>query len=99
MDIERLASGKFAANASILTLAGLAYNILRTIGQLGPVRGETPISHHAKRRRIKTLMQQPMCLAARLVKTGRRLKLAFSGHCPAFDAFHDVYTRLAEPGD
>jgi len=31
MDMERLPSGKFATNA--LTLAGLAYNILRFIGQ------------------------------------------------------------------
>ena len=37
MDMERLPSGKFATNALILTLGGLAYNILRAIGQLGLV--------------------------------------------------------------
>ncbi len=95
MDMERLPSGKFATNALILTLGGLAYNILRAIGQLGLVSGETPLRHAAKRRRIKTVMQELMYLAARLVRTGRRLKLVFSRHCPAFAAFRTVYTRLA----
>ncbi len=93
MDMERLPSGKFATNALILALGGLAYNILRAIGQLGLVSGETPVRHAAKRRRIKTVMQELMYLAARLVKTGRRLKLVFSRHCPAFKAFQTVYTR------
>jgi hypothetical protein len=95
MDIERLPSGKFATNALILTLGGLAYNILRAIGQLGLVSGETPVRHIAKRRRIKTVMQELMYLAARLVRTGRRLKLVFSRHCPAFAAFRTVYRCLA----
>jgi len=95
MDMERLPSGKFATNALILTLGGLAYNILRAIGQLGLVSGETPVRHMAKRRRIKTVMQELMYLAARLVRTGRRLKLVFSRHCPAFAAFSTVYTHFA----
>ena len=95
MDIERLPSGKFATNALILTLGGLAYNILRAIGQLGLVSGETPVRHIAKRRRIKTVMQELMYLAARLVRTGRRLKLVFSRHCPAFAALRTVYRCLA----
>lgn len=95
MDLERLPSGKFATNALVLTLGGLAYNILRAIGQLGLVSGETPLRHTAKRRRIKTVMQELMYLAGRLVKTGRRLKLVFSRHCPAFAAFRTVYARFA----
>ena len=95
MDMERLPSGKFATNALILTLGGLAYNILRAIGQLGLVSGHTPVRHPAKRRRIKTVMQELMYLAARLVRTGRRLKLVFGRHCPAFAAFRTVYVRFA----
>jgi hypothetical protein len=95
MDMERLPSGKFATNALILTLGGLAYNILRSIGQLGLIGEKTPVRHPAKRRRIKTVIQELMYLAARLVKTGRRLKLIFGRHCPAFDAFRGVYGRLA----
>ena len=95
MDLERLPSGKFATNSLILTLAGLAYNILRMIGQLGLVGGVSPVRHRAKRRRLKTVMQELMYLAARLVKTGRCLKLLFSRHCPAFASFQSVYGRLA----
>ena len=95
MDMERLPSGKFATNALILTLAGLVYNILRFIGQLGLVGDRSPLRHPAKRRRIKTVIQELMYLAARLVTTGRRLKIVFSRHCPAFEAFGAVYNRLA----
>ncbi len=95
MDLERLPSGKFTANALILTLGGLAYNILRAIGQLGLVGEKTPVRHPAKRRRIKTVIQELMYLAARLVKSGRRLKLIFSRYCPAFGAFQALYARLA----
>jgi len=95
LDLERLPSGKFATNALILTLGGLAYNILRVIGQLGLVDGKSPVRHSAKRRRIRTVIQEFMCLAARVVRSGRRLKLLFSRHCPAFDAFRDVHNRLA----
>jgi hypothetical protein len=95
MDMERLPSGKFATNALIITLGGLTYNILRSIGQLGLIGEKTPVRHPAKRRRIKTVIQELMYLAARLVKTGRRLKLIFSRHCPAFAAFQTVYGRLA----
>lgn len=95
MDMERLPSGKFATNALILTLGGLTYNFLRSIGQLGLVGEKTPVRHPAKRRRIKTVIQELMYLAARLVKTGRRLKLMFSRHCPGFAAFQTVYERLA----
>jgi Transposase DDE domain group 1 len=94
-DLERLPSGKFATNALILTLGGLSYNILRAIGQLGLIDGEGPVRHAAKRHRIKTVIQELMYLAGRLVKTGRRVKLVFSRHCPAFGAFRTVYWRLA----
>src|SRR5208337_3048424 len=92
---KRVPSGKFATNALILTLGALSYNILRAIGQLGLIDGEGPVRHAAKRRRIKTVIQELMYLAGRLVSTGRRLKLVFGRHCPAFAAFRTVYTRFA----
>ncbi|MFQ5843048.1 MAG: IS1380 family transposase [Thermodesulfobacteriota bacterium] len=95
MDMERLPSGKFATNALILTLTGLSYNILRALGQFALVDGKRPVRHPAKRRRIKTVMQELIYLAARLVKTGRRFKLLFSRHCPAFGAFQALYHRFA----
>ena len=94
LDIERLPSGKFATNALILSLAALAYNILRIIGQLGLVGWGSPVRHKAKRRRIKTVIQELMYLAARLIKTAHRLKLRFSRHCPGYRAFEALYYRL-----
>ncbi|MFH1082878.1 MAG: IS1380 family transposase [Pseudomonadota bacterium] len=95
MDMERLPSGKFSTNALILTLAGFVYNILRYIGQLGLIGEKTPVRHPAKRRRIKTVIQELMYLAGHFVETGRRLKLVFSRYCPGFEAFQELYLRLA----
>ena len=95
MDLERLPSGKFATNALIMSLAALAYNILRFIGQLGLLGDSSPVRHPAKRRRIRTVIQELMYRAARLIETGRKLKLRFSSHCAAFNAFQRVYVRLA----
>ncbi|OKY74992.1 MAG: hypothetical protein BM485_11225 [Desulfobulbaceae bacterium DB1] len=93
--LERLPSGKFATNSLIMSLAGLAYNILRFIGQLGLLGDRSPVRHSAKRRRIRTVIQELMYRAARLIETGRKLKLRFSRHCCAFDSFQAVYNRLA----
>jgi hypothetical protein len=95
LDLERLPSGKFATNALVMTLGAFAYNILRFIGQTGLVAPFGPVRHSAKRRRLRTVIQELMYLAGRLITTGRRLKLRFSRHCPAFNAFSVVYSRLA----
>lgn len=96
MDLERLPSGKFEVNSLIMSCAALAYNILRFIGQLGLLGDKTPVRHPAKRRRIKTVIQELMYLAARLISTGRRLWLRFSCHSGlSFEAFNTVYQRLA----
>jgi hypothetical protein len=95
LDIERLPSGKFNTNDLVLGLAGFAYNILRWIGLLGLTGAISPVRHPAKRRRLRTVMQELMYLAARLIETGHRLKLRFSRHCPAFRAFDQVYHHLA----
>ena len=95
LDLERLPSGKFATNDLIMSLSAYSYNILRWIGLIGLLGNISPVRHPAKRRRLKTVMQELMYLAARLVTTGRRLKLKFSRHCPAYLAFETVYQRLA----
>jgi hypothetical protein len=94
LDLERLPSGKFATNALVMTLGAFAYNILRAIGQMGLLGQFTPIRHPAKRRRIRTVMQELIYLAGRLISTGRRLMLRFSRHCPVFAAFQGVYGQL-----
>ena len=95
LDIERLPSGKFATNALILACAQLAYNILRWIGQNGLLGSDAPVRHPAQRRRIRTVMQTLMYVAARLIHTGRRLKLAFGYRCAVVPIFRRLYQRLA----
>lgn len=94
LDLERLPSGKFATNALVMALGAFAYNILRFIGQTGLIAPFGPVRHSAKRRRIRTVIQELIYLAARLISSGRRLKLRFSRHCPAFPAFVALYSRL-----
>lgn len=95
LDIERLPSGKFATNALVLSCSALAYNILRWLGQRGLTGSGGPIRHPAKRRRIRTVMQELMYLAARMIESGRRLKLSFARQCKAVTVFGDLYDRLA----
>jgi hypothetical protein len=97
LDMERPPSGKFATNALVLSLAGLAYNILRVIGQAGLVGRASPIRNPAKRRRIRTVIQEMITIAGRLIRSGRRLVLRLGRHCPAFEAFMVVHGRFA-PG-
>ena len=95
LDIERLPSGKFATNDLVLACAALAYNILRWIGLEGLVGPDAPVRHVAKRRRLRTVMQELVCVAARVVESGRQLALNFSWRCPAFPSFAAVYGKLA----
>jgi len=95
LDIERLPSGKFATNALVLGVSMLVYNILRWIGQNGLLGPWSPKRHKANRRRIKTVMQELMYVAARVIKTARSLKLVFGKGCRSLAAFEHVYGKLA----
>lgn len=95
LDLERLPSGKFDTNDLVMCLAALIYNILRYMGQsclLGP---DAPIRHSAKRRRLKTVIQELIFMAARLLKKGRQYKLRFGRHCPGFKSFHQLLSSHA----
>lgn len=94
LDLERLPSGKFATNQLVMTLATLAYNILRFVGQTGLLGEASPVRHPAKRRRIRTVIQELMYLASRLIRTGRRLKMKFGRICDGFAAFKLVYNHI-----
>jgi hypothetical protein len=98
LDLERLPSGKFDCNDLILHLATLAYNSLRLIGQLGLLGEFSPVRHPAKRRRIKTVLQEIMYRAAQFIRKARKLILDFGQHCPAFEAFVEVQGHLLEAG-
>ena len=66
LDLTRLPSGKFDTNYLVCQLAALAMNILRLMGQRGLLGPDAPVRHNAKRRRIKTVMQELIYRAARL---------------------------------
>jgi hypothetical protein len=95
MDIERLPSGKFATNALVLGTSVLAYNILRWIGQNGLLGSKSPKRNKAKRRRIKTVMQELMYVAARIIRTSRYIKISFGKGCRSLHAFETVHQKLA----
>jgi hypothetical protein len=91
LDLERLPSGKFDTNDLVLAFAVLGYNILRWMGQRALLGPDAPVRHKAKRRRLKTVMQELMYMACRLVSSSRQLTLRFGQHCPGFKAFCTVY--------
>ncbi|WP_263078015.1 IS1380 family transposase [Endozoicomonas sp. Mp262] len=95
MDLERLPSGKFDTNDLVMCLGALVYNILRYMGQsclLGP---DAPVRHKAKRRRLKTVIQELIYLAARLLKKGHQYRLRFGRYCPGFRSFHQLISQHA----
>jgi hypothetical protein len=94
IDLERLPSGKFKTNQLVLHCALLAYNNLRLIGQFANVCDALPLRKPAHRRRLKTVIQNLMYLASRVVRHTRRLKLSFGRHSPWFPVFRQVYRHL-----
>jgi hypothetical protein len=71
------------------------HDSLRWIGQNGLLGPDAPPRHRAKRRRIRTVMQELMYLAARLIHTARQIKLAFGSGCAVVPIFRRLYMRLA----
>ncbi|MBO8129613.1 MAG: transposase [Peptococcaceae bacterium] len=94
LDLERLLSGKFAANDLVLHLGVLAYNMLRIIGQLTMTALNVPLRKKAQRRRIRTVIQNLITLASRLVRHARQIKLRFGCHNPWYLTFKEFYGGL-----
>ena len=97
LELERLPSGKFATNDLVLSLAVLAFNILRAIGQATLIDlDDSPIRHPAKRRRLRTVMQEIIGVAARVIAHARRLTLGLGQRCAAFSVFERHYQTLLQ---
>lgn len=91
MDLERLPSGKFATNGLVLELAMLAYNILRRIGQESLKKNDAPLRKPARRRRLRTVIQNLVLLATRVVAHARKVYLNL-GRSNSWDrAFYRIY--------
>ena len=94
LDLTRLPSGKFDTNYLVCQLAALAMNILRLMGQRGLLGPDAPLRHPAKRRRLKTVMQELIYRAGRLIETGRRIILGLGANDRAAKAFGRLHDEL-----
>jgi hypothetical protein len=90
LDLKCPPSGKLDTNDLVIAFAVMAYNILRWMGIRVLMGDDAPVRHKAKRRRLKTVMQELMYMACRK-QPGRQLNLRFGKHCPGFGAFRTVY--------
>ena len=92
--LERLPSGYFNTNDLVLNIAMLTYNILKHIGLCGLMDKKAPVRHSAKRRRVKTVMQELVNVAVRLIERSRQIWFRFSKDCASYPAFESVYGRF-----
>ena len=97
MDLERLPSGKFATNALILTLAVPVFTMLRLCGQVGISNGFVPRKKVA-RRRIRTVIQDMIYMAARVVDHARHIYIALSRRNPFREMWAKTYLAFAGTG-
>ena len=99
MGLERLPSGRVAGNSLVLHLGMLSYNMLRIIGQISleeAQEDQLPVSRSKKvrRRRIRTVMQDLIYMAGRLIHTGRKWFISFGQLNPFAELGHRIYNRL-----
>ena len=104
MDLERLPSGKFATNALMLALGQVAYNVLRLCDQVAlaedrclPPSQKMPLSQPVTRRRLRSVMQDLMYLAARLTCHARRFGLKLWRDNPWRFVWQRLYHRFTQP--
>jgi hypothetical protein len=106
MDLERLPSGKFATNALLLSLGLVAYNILRLCGQealIAPRRARleehAPLRKKVFRRRLRSVIQDLMYMAARLTRHAHRFGLSLWRNNPWHGVWNRVYQAFCREGD
>jgi len=95
LDLERLPSGKFATNSLVLHIGMLAYNLLRLIGQESLNAAIQPLRKKVKRRRLRTVIQNLITLATRVVHHARIGKLAFGSYSPWYRVYRQVYLAFS----
>lgn len=99
MGLERLPSGHFSSNSLILHLAMLTYNMLRIIGQISLEESDPDEllgirKKKVTRRRIRTVMQDLMYMAGRMVTRSRYWYLSFGQLNPFSRLMERIYLRL-----
>jgi len=94
MDLERLPSGKFSTNSLILLLGMFAYNALRLIGQRS-LGLPAPYRKTVQRRRIRSVLQDIVYVACRVVYHARKWVLSFGRNnrwYPVLEGLHTIFT-------
>ncbi len=99
MNVERLPSGKFSTNATVLLLSGIAFNILRLIGQTMLAHPEAmPAKLKIQRRRLSSVIKDLIFIGCKRVRHAGSIKLRFGKSCPWFNSFVTIYQDfLQEP--
>lgn len=87
--LAHLPSGRFAANAAWLTLAGMAHNLLRAAGSLTDPRYTTA--------RAATLRRHLINIPARIAHRARRIVLHLPAHWPWQQPWHALFDRIHAP--
>jgi hypothetical protein len=86
--LAHLPSGRFAANAAWLTLAGLAHNLTRAAGTLASA------AHARARARPATIRAQLICIAARIAHRARKIILHLPVDWPWQPAWQQLFTAV-----
>jgi hypothetical protein len=94
MGLQRLPSGKFDTNYLICQLAAVAMNVLRLIGVHTLHDGDGPVRHSAQRRRIKTVIQEMIYKAGRMMAHAGQWILGLGQNDKAFTAFERHYKQM-----
>lgn len=81
LDMERLPSGKFSSNYTIMLLGMIAFNLLRITGKQLLYTGMVPGVRRGKRLRIRTVLQNIMYMAGQYIEHARQSVLSiFKGN-------------------
>ena len=94
LDLERLPSGKFATNTLIFNLAGLVYNVLKYLGSVAESKDVQMKRHAAKRRRIRTIIQEVINVPVMLARHARNAVLNFGKFSHNFALLINIQNSL-----
>lgn len=94
MDVERLPSGKFAANALVLAIAAFVYNLERMIGQQCCEIKEVPVKQKSFRRRLRSVLLYIIHLPAAIVHHARTIQVKVSTSCSWSRAYLKLWERF-----
>lgn len=91
LGVEQLPSGKFCVNEIVMLCAMLAFNTLRVIGQEAVARAKiAPVRIKVSRWRLKSVLQNIIYCAVRVVRHARGIRLHFGKTCLWFDLIEDM---------